>query len=75
MVSPEAIDEGKVKDERVRALRERAGEARELARTCGNEQAAENILSYAAELEREADQIEHRVSSSSSSKAPATRGE
>ena len=44
----------------VSALRARANDARELARTCGNERAAQNILSYAAELEREAEKLEEQ---------------
>jgi hypothetical protein len=50
--------EGSVANEVVRALRERASDARELARTCGNDRVAENILSYAAELDREAERLE-----------------
>jgi hypothetical protein len=49
-----------VANQRARQLRDRAGEARELARICGNARVAENILSYAAELEREAEAAEIR---------------
>ena len=66
--SRQAIYEGKVVFDVVRALRDRATDARKLARTCGNNRAAENILSYAAEMEREADKLEKQLQQDSKPK-------
>jgi hypothetical protein len=43
-------------------LRAKACLARELSRNASDRQAEANLLSYAADLDREADELEHRES-------------
>ena len=62
MLQKHDLLEGSVEYAVIRALRKQASEARVLARTCGHGRAAENILSYAAELEREAARLETQPS-------------